>query len=80
MISSEKPLTKLEQVAKNYATKEDVKLSDMQYIQTSQSFIVYKKANDFKVADRMNYSVSNVDKVANVVLISLSEYNTFNKR
>ncbi len=43
MISSEKPLTKLEQVAKNYATKEDVKLSDMQYIQTSQSLLFTKK-------------------------------------
>ncbi len=79
MISSEKPLTKLEQVAKNYATKEDVKLSDMQYIRTSQSLLFTKKANDFKAADRMNYSVSNVDKAANVVLISLSEYNTLTK-
>ena len=38
-----------------------------------------QKANDFKAADRMNYSVSNVDKAANVVLISLSEYNTLTK-
>lgn len=79
MISSAKPLTKLKQVAKNYATKEDVKLSDMQYIRTSQSLLFTKKDNDFKAADRMNYSVSNVDKAANVVLISLSEYNTLTK-
>ena len=51
----------------------------MQYIQTSQSLLFTKKANDFKAADRMNYSVSNVDKAANVVLISLSEYNTLTK-
>ena len=79
MINSAEPLTKLKQVAKNYATKEEVKLSDMKYIRTSQSLLFTKKANDFKAADRMNYSVSNVDKAANVVLISLSEYNTLTK-
>ncbi|KRM56831.1 ABC transporter permease [Ligilactobacillus animalis] len=79
MVTSAEPLTKLKQVAKTYAAEEDVKLSDMQYSRASQPLLVTKDANNFKVSDRMYYSVSDVDKSANVVLISLSEYNTLTK-
>ena len=79
MVTSAEPLTKLKQVAKTYAAEEDVKLSDMQYIRASQPLLFTKDANNFKVSDRMNYSVSDVDKAANVILISLSEYNALTK-
>lgn len=79
MVTSAEPLTKLKQVAKTYAAEKDVKLSDMQYIRASQPLLFTKDANNFKVSDSMDYSVSDADKVVNVVLISLSEYNALTK-
>ena len=74
MISSGSPLNEVKKAATDYAAKENVKLTDLQEVKSTQPLLFTTENNGLKVSNRIEFTTKKIGKAVDVILMSLADY------